>query len=75
MVILSKACKSDNFESLNSLKLSFMNIRGVYEYSNFVACESFLELNSPDILDLCETNLDDSLESGNFSVRGYLPLI
>ena len=29
-------------------------------------------MNSPDILALCETNLDDS---GNFSVRDYLPLI
>ena len=43
--------------------------------SNFVDCESFLESNSPDILALCETNLDDSIDSGNFSVRGYLPLI
>ena len=34
------------------------------------------EINK-DILDLalCETNLDDSIDSGNFSVRGYLPLI
>ena len=24
---------------------------------------------------LCETNLDDSTDSGNFTVRGYLPLI
>ena len=31
--------------------------------------------NSPDILALCETNLDDSIDSGNFSLRGYLPLI
>ena len=44
-------------------------------HSNFVDCESFLESNSPDILALCETNLDDSIDSGNFSVRGYLPLI
>ena len=36
---------------------------------------SFLESNSPDILALCETNLDDSIDSGNFSVRSYLPLI
>ena len=43
--------------------------------SNFVYCKSFLESNSPDILVLCETNLDDSIDSGNFSVRGYLPLI
>ena len=42
---------------------------------NFVDCKSFLELNSPDILALCETNQDDSVDSGNFSVRGYLPLI
>ena len=42
---------------------------------NFVDCESFFELNSPDILALCETNLDDSTDSGNFSERGYLPLI
>ena len=73
MAILSKACKPDNFESHNSLKLSFTNIRGLR--SNFADCESFLESNSPDILALCETNLDDSIDSGNFSVRGYLPLI
>ena len=42
---------------------------------NFVDCESFLESNSPDILALCETNLNHSIDSGNFSVRGYLPLI
>ena len=73
MAILSKGCKPDNFEPHNSLKLSFTNIRGLR--SNFVECESFLESNSPDILALCETNLDDSIDSGNFSVRGYLPLI
>ena len=73
MAILSKGCKPDNFEPHNSLKLSFRNIRGLR--SNFVECESFLESNSPDILALCQTNLDDSSDSGNFSVRGYLPLI
>ena len=73
MAILSKGCKPDNFEPHNSLKLSFTNIRGLR--SNFVECESSLESNSPDILALCETNLDDSIDSGNFSVRGYLPLI
>ena len=62
-----------NFESHNSLKLSFMNIRGLH--SNFVDCESFLESISSDILAICETNQDDSIDSGNFSVRGYLPLI
>ena len=73
MAILSKACKTDNFESYNSLKPSFTNIRGLR--LNFVDCESFLESNSPDILALCETNLDDSIDSGKFSVTGYLPLI
>ena len=73
MAILSKACKPDSFESHNSLKLSFTNIRGLR--SNFVDCESFLESNSPDILALCETNMDDSIDSGTFSEGGYLPLI
>ena len=73
MAILSKACKPDSFELHNSLKLSFTNIRGLR--SNFVDCESFLESNSPDILALCETNLEDSIDSDNFSARGYLPLI
>ena len=73
MVILSKACKPVNFESHNSLKLSFTNIQGLC--SNFVDCESFLQSNSPDIPSLCERNVDDSIDSGNFSVRGYLPLI
>ena len=54
MAILSKRCKPDNFESHNSLKLSFTNIRGLR--SNFVDCESFLESNSPDILALCNLN-------------------
>ena len=73
MPILSKACKPDHLELHNSLKLSFMNIWGLH--LNFVDCESFLESTSPDILALCELNLDDSIDSGNFSVRGYLPLI
>ena len=29
----------------------------------------------PDLLALCQTNLDDSIDSDNFSVMGYLPLI
>ena len=73
MAILSKACKPDNFELHNSLKLSFTNIRGLR--SNFVHCESLLESNPPDILALCETNLNDSIDCGNFSVRGYVLLI
>ena len=74
MAILSKACKPDNFELHNSLKLSL--IRNIQSLRlNFVDCDSFLESNSPDILAWCETNLDDSIDSGYFSVRGYLPLI
>ena len=73
MVILSKACKPDDFESHNSLKVRFTNIWG--RRLNFVDCKSFLELNSPDVLALCEANLDGSIDSCNFSVRGYLPLI
>ena len=75
MAILSKACQPDNFETYNSLKLSFMNIWGLRLCFVDLFCESFLESNCPDILPLCETNLDDSIDSGNFSVTGYLPLI
>ena len=42
---------------------------------NFVDCELFLGSNYPDILALFETILDDSVNSDDFSVRGYLPLI
>ena len=73
MAILSKACKPDNFELHNSLKLSFTNIWGLR--SNFVDCECFLESIFPDILALCQTNLNDSIDSRNFFMRGYLPLI
>ena len=41
----------------------------------FIEFESFCELDCPDILALCETNLDDSTDSGNFSLRVYLSLI
>ena len=68
MAILSKACKPDNFEQHNFLNLSFTNIRVLC--SNFVDCESFLELNSLDILALCETNPDLSILA-IFFLRGY----
>ena len=67
MVILTKECKPYNFESHNSSKLSFINNRGLR--SNYVEYECFLTFL------LYETNLDDSIDSGNFSVRGYLPSI
>ena len=56
-----------------TLKLSFTNSLGCC--SNFVDCRSFLESNSPDFRASCKTNLDDSIDSGNFSVKRYLPLI
>ena len=65
MVILSEGCKPDNFEPHNSLKLSFRNIWCLH--SNFAEYKYFLESNSPDILALCETNLDDSIDSGRTS--------
>ena len=73
MAISSKGRKPDNFESHNSLKLCFTNIQDFH--SNFAECQSFLESNSPDVLSLYEANLDDSVDSANFSVSGYLPLI
>ena len=73
MAIFSKGCKPDNFQLHNSLRFSFTNLSGLC--SNFVDCESFFESNSPNIFALCETNLDNSVYSGNFSVRGYRSLI
>ena len=56
------------------MNVSVMSIKDNH-CSDFVDCESFLESNSPDIFALCETNLDESIDSRNFSVRTYLPLI
>ena len=70
MTILSKGCKPGKIELHNFLKLSFTNIQGLC--SDFGECTSFLELNSPEILALCETNLDGSIDTGNFSVRDYV---
>ena len=52
VAILSKACKSVNFELHNSLKLGFRNTEDVG--SSFVDCQSFFEANSSDILALYE---------------------
>ena len=62
-----------NFETHNSLKLSFTNICGLR--LSLVECKSFLESNSPGILALWEINLDDSIDSCSLSVTGYLNLI
>ena len=72
MVILSKEHKPNKLESHNSLKLCFTSIQGIY--SNFVGCESFIGSNCPDMLALCEMNLEDLIDSCNFSGRDYLPL-
>ena len=66
MAILSKGRKPDNFEPDKNLKLTFTNIRGLR--SNVAGNESFLESNFADILALCETNLDASIDPDNFSV-------
>ena len=73
IVTLSKGCKPDKSEPHYSLKLSFANISGLC--SNFAECESFVRSNSPSILALFKTNLNDSIDSSNFPVRGHLPLI
>ena len=73
MGIFVKGCKRDKFELDNTVKLSFTNLWSLH--SNFVECKSFLKLNSCDILAVCETNLNDSNDSSNFSVTGYLSLI
>ena len=52
--------------------LSFTNIRGLR--GNFSHVEFFLANSLPDILAICETNLDSSVSSLNFSVPGYLHL-
>ena len=48
MAILSKVHKPDNFESLNSLEIIFINIQCIR--SNSVGNEYLLESNSPNIL-------------------------
>ena len=63
----SKIYKADNFISHKSLKFSFTNTQGLH--LKFTGCESLLESNFLDILVLCETNLDDWIDSTNFSLR------
>ena len=73
MTILSKEHKPGNLESYNTVKCSFSNISSLW--NNFIEYKSFLKSNSPDILVLCETNMDGSIDFSNFSVKGYLSLI
>ena len=75
MALSSKALEPDNSELCNSLKLSSTNIQHLCY--NFVGCESFIEssLLESIVLTLCEKNLEDTNESSNFYVKGYLPSI
>ena len=73
MAILSKVHKQRDFESQNSPQLIFTNVCG--SHSNFLSCKFFIKPNSPDIFALCETNLEDPIDSSNFSKRSYFPLI
>ena len=72
MVILLKGFKPDNWTTQFTITYLYEYLRPSYQ---FVECESFLESHSHDILAICETNLDDSIDSGNFSVAGFLSLI
>ena len=69
----SKVHKLDNFESNNFLKLSCTNVPG--RRSNFLGCECFFGSNSPDMLALCETNLDGWIASTYFSFTIFFSLI
>ena len=71
-VIESSSLSVSSVYVSNSLELSFTNIWGLC--LNFVDCKSFLESNSPDILAAWDKP-GWLIDSGNFSVRGYLPLI
>ena len=73
MLIWKTLINQRTLNRITSPKLSFTNIRGLRW--NYFDWESFLESNSPDILALCDTNLDNSIDFGNFCVRGYFPLI
>ena len=64
--ILSKIRKSDNFESPNSLNL----ILPIFEVFVQILLNMNLSFNQT-----LSTYLDDTDDSGNFSVRGYLSLI
>ena len=60
--------KLDNFETKKFLNVSFTDVCGIC--SDFVVSETFLELNCHGILALCETNLNHSFDSNNFSLKG-----
>ena len=72
MAILSKACIPDNFELHNSACLALWILDALV----WILLIANLSLNqTPLAFLLSETNLDDSIDSHNFSMTGYLPLI
>ena len=73
MAILSKGCKPDNFESQ-----IFWNLTShIFEVFIQILLNVNISLNQtpPGILALFETNLEDSIDSGSFSLTVYFPLI
>ena len=56
-----------------ALKLDLINIRVLH--SNFGVRESFLHSNSPNIVALFDINIKNLINSRNFAVTGYLPLL
>lgn len=73
MAKISKVHRSNKLHSNKSLKRSFTNIQ--INHPKFVDCELALVPNFLDIFALCETNMEDLIDSRNFFVRAYLPLI
>ena len=73
MAMLSKACKPDNFELHNSRVSRFTNI--LVLRSNFVVANFSLNQNLLTFLLCVRQTWIQAIDSGNFSVRSYLPLI
>ena len=67
MAIMSRFTRPGTPKSHTYLKVSYTNIRGFC--SNFLHCESYLETNSPDILALSETNLEDAVDSNSLLLK------
>ena len=62
-----------NQTSPRPLNICFSNVRGLR--GNFVDVQTFLSLHSPDILALCETNLNDLIADREFDTQGYCTLV
>ena len=54
---------------------SHSEMKGISNSQKFQKKKLKFKIQTPLTFLLCETNLDDSIGSSNFSVRGYLPLI